>query len=267
MLPALGPRCKQERAIHQARIFVYGKAADGAMNEETTMTTEWMLDEEAHAGPEHLDPDYVRTYDRKAQYNPSLDIQELQRLGLNQNATLIDFGAGSGTFTRAVAPLCRHVIAVDPSPAMIAHLRQTTAGINNLTIVQAGFLSYQHTGSAVDFIFTRNALHHLPDFWKVLALRQLHALLAPQGILCIREILFDFEPNETESKLAEWMAGAVEDSSRGWTASELAEHVRTEHSTFRWLFEVMLQRTNFEILDSAYHRHAYATYNCRAINV
>ncbi len=231
------------------------------------MTTQWMLDEQAHAGPEHLDAEYVRTYDRKAGYDPTGDVQQLQRLGLNESATVIDFGAGSGKFALAVAPLCHHVIAVDPSPAMIAHLHSVSAGVRNLTIVQAGFLGYEHSGAAPDFIFTRNALHHLPDFWKVLALRNLRALLAPRGILRICEILFDAEPAEVETKLAAWMSGAVDDPRRGWTAAELAEHVRTEHSTFRWLFETMLQHTGFELLDVAYHRHAYAAYNCRALDL
>ena len=40
-------------------------------------------------------------------------------------------------------------------------------------------------------------------------------------------------------------------------------HIRTEHSTYRWLLEPMLERTGFEILDSAYSGRVYATYTCR----
>ena len=59
------------------------------------------------------------------------------------------------------------------------------------------------------------------------------------------------------------MAGAVDDPARGWTATELAEHVRIEYSTYSWLFEPMLERTGFEILDRDYAREAYGAYRCR----
>jgi hypothetical protein len=59
------------------------------------------------------------------------------------------------------------------------------------------------------------------------------------------------------------MAGAVDDPTRGWTADELAEHVRIEHSTYSWLFEPMLERTGFEILDRSYVRGAYGAFTCR----
>lgn len=45
--------------------------------------------------------------------------------------------------------------------------RAAELGLTNLTVVDAGFLSYEHTAGPVDVVSTRNALHQLPDFWKV----------------------------------------------------------------------------------------------------
>ena len=59
------------------------------------------------------------------------------------------------------------------------------------------------------------------------------------------------------------MDGGVDDPRRGWTPDELAEHVRLEFSTYRWLFEPMLERTGFEILAVDYVRRAYGAYTCR----
>jgi hypothetical protein len=59
------------------------------------------------------------------------------------------------------------------------------------------------------------------------------------------------------------MAGAVDDPARGFTAEELAEHVRQEFSTFTWIFEPMLQRCGFEILEQSSRRSAYGTYLCQ----
>jgi SAM-dependent methyltransferase len=226
---------------------------------------DWWLDELAHAGAEHLDATYVAGYERKAAYDPTEDIDALRAHGLNANSTLVDLGAGSGVFAVAVAPFCGRVIAVDVSPAMTAALgtRITQALIQNVTVVNAGFLSYEHAGSLADFVFTRNALHQLPDFWKGIALQLAADILRPGGILRLRDLVFDFEPAEAEERIDAWFSGAVSDSARGWTASELAEHVRSEYSTYSWLLDELLRRTQFEIIERSFRRSAYGTYTCR----
>jgi hypothetical protein len=103
----------------------------------------------------------------------------------------------------------------------------------------------------------------VPDFWKGVALDRIASMLRPGGILRLRDLVFDFEPSEAEERLEAWLAGAVDDPAVGWTPSELAEHVRTEFSTFSWLLEPLLERTGFEILDREYRRSAYGCYTCR----
>jgi ubiquinone/menaquinone biosynthesis C-methylase UbiE len=152
---------------------------------------EWWLDELAHAGAEHLDAAYVARYERKAGYDPAEDVASLIGYGLGSESTVIDLGAGTGVFALAVARVAGHVVAADVSPAMIEALRRRVAesGANNVTVVQAGFLSYEHEGPPADFVFTRNALHQIPDFWKGIALRRIAAVLRPGGILRLRDHL------------------------------------------------------------------------------
>jgi predicted RNA methylase len=85
----------------------------------------WYLDELAHAGPEHLNPEYVAGYDRKAHTDWQGELAVLRRFGLGSDADqcLIDLGAGTGKLTLAAAPWCRRVVAVDVSPAMLAIVR------------------------------------------------------------------------------------------------------------------------------------------------
>jgi ubiquinone/menaquinone biosynthesis C-methylase UbiE len=227
--------------------------------------TNWWLDELAHAGHEHLDADYVAGYEVKAGFDPSADLEILRRHGLNIDSTVVDLGAGTGRFATEAALQAGNVIAVDVSPPMVAMLRERVAALElrNVTVVEAGFLTYEHTGEPVEFVFTRNALHQIPDFWKGIALARIARMLAPGGVLRLRDLIFDFEPSQAEERIPAWMAGAVDDPKKGWTSDELAEHVRIEYSTYSWLFEPMLERTGFEILERDYVRGAYGAYTCR----
>jgi SAM-dependent methyltransferase len=229
------------------------------------MTRAWMLDELAHAGPEHLDPAFVAGFDRKQGYpDPAEDLAVLREHGIGQAATVVDLGTGTGRFALAAAPLVRRVVAVDVSPAMLAVLRQrvTEARLGNVECVRAGFLSYEHMGAPADAVYTRNALHQLPDFWKALALERIANLLRPGGVLRLRDLIFDFQPGEAEVVLDGWLDDAVEDPARGYTREDFAEHLRTEFSTFRWLLEPMLAAAGFTVVAADFDGSIYGAYTC-----
>jgi ubiquinone/menaquinone biosynthesis C-methylase UbiE len=156
------------------------------------MTKPWMLDELAHAGPEHLDADFVAGYERNQGYpDPAEDVAVLAARGLDAMSMVVDLGAGTGRFALAAARRFGRVTAVDVSPAMLELLRQraATAGVTNLECMQAGFLSYQHAGPPVHAVYTRNALHQLPDFWKAVALDRIRGMLRPGGVLRLRDLI------------------------------------------------------------------------------
>jgi SAM-dependent methyltransferase len=157
------------------------------------------------------------------------------------------------------------VIAVDVSPAMVATIQRKAgqAGLDNIQVVEAGFLTYQHNREPADFVYTRNALHQLPDFWKVVALDRISRMMRPGGYLLMRDLVFDLEPKGIDEGIEAWMGGAVDDPARGFTAAELADHVRNEYSTFTWLLEPMLERCGFEVVERSSRRSAYGMYLCR----
>jgi ubiquinone/menaquinone biosynthesis C-methylase UbiE len=94
----------------------------------------------------------------------------------------VDLGVGTGGLTLVASPFCRRVVAVDVSPAMLASLRDAVGRLrlSNVECVQAGFLTYQHTGEPADFVYSRHALHQIPDFWKAVALRRMRSMLRPE---------------------------------------------------------------------------------------
>src|SRR6266852_1091685 len=64
----------------------------------------WMIDELAHAGPEHLDPAFVAGYGRKQGYpDPAEDLDAFAAQGLDANSGVVDLGAGAGQFALAAA--------------------------------------------------------------------------------------------------------------------------------------------------------------------
>lgn len=228
-------------------------------------TPRWFPGELGRAGDEHLDPEYVLGYDRKAGTDPTDEVALLRDLGLDGTSTLVDLGAGTGTLALAAAPFCRRVVAVDVSPAMLARLRQKAdrLGIGTVECVQGGFLSYQHRGDPADFVYSRNALHHLPDFWKALGLERIAAFLKPGGVLRLHDLVFSFDPPEAEAVIAAWLGGAADGPERGWTRPELETHLRQEHSTFSWLLGPMLERAGFEIREATHDaRRVYSAYTC-----
>ena len=83
----------------------------------------WWLAEVAHAGPEHLDASYVAAYNQKSPTYWSEDIAALQALGVDASSTVVDMGAGTGTFALAIAPHVARVVAVDVSEPMVAAMQ------------------------------------------------------------------------------------------------------------------------------------------------
>lgn len=226
---------------------------------------DWYPNELAHAGPEHLDEAYVAGYDRKAGPESGEDLALLRELGIGERHTLVDFGAGTGSLALAAAPFCRRVVAVDVSPAMLAVMRERAEALRlrNLEVIQAGLLSYQHQGEPAHFVYSRNVLHHLPDFWKVIALERMASMMASGGVLLLRDLVFSFDPAETEEAIEAWLAGAAARAEEGWTRAELEEHVRQEYSTFSWLLEPMLERSGFAIRRAEHSANRiYAAYEC-----
>jgi SAM-dependent methyltransferase len=211
----------------------------------------WLIDELANAGRENLDAGHVARYDAKEDASAADEVALLERFGLTRDAFVVEFGAGTGQFTVAVAPQCARVIAVDVSEPMLDELRAKVArlGLENVQVVRAGFLTYEHFGARADFIYSRLALHHLPDFWKALALTRLRGMLTHGGTLRLWDVVYGFDPADAEERLEEWFASGGTEIEAEWSRAELEEHVRDEHSTFTWLLEPIFERCRFEIAE------------------
>ena len=109
----------------------------------------------------------------------------LRRTGLQAGMTLLDVAAGTGLVTVAghglVGPAGR-VLALDPSPGMLAELRRKVA----VETIEAYAESIPLPDDHVDFVSMGYALRHVGDLDQAFSeyLRVLH----PGGRVCIMEI-------------------------------------------------------------------------------
>ena len=234
----------------------------------SSQTPGWLLDESASAGRENLDATHVARYDDKEDASASVEVQLLRTLGLDGRSVVVDLGAGTGQLTLAVAPHCARVVAVDVSPVMLERLRTKVADqqLSNVEVVEAGFLTYRHAGAPADVVYSRYALHHLPDAWKAVALTKMRAALRTGGLLRLWDVVYSFGPEDAEDRLEAWCATGGDGIVGEWSRAELEEHVRDEHSTFTWLLEAMIDRARLRVEDVRYSEDGiFARYLLRAV--
>ncbi len=226
----------------------------------------WLLDETASAGDENLDPAHVARYDTKEDAGAAAEVELLRGRGLDVSSVVVDLGAGTGQFTLAVAPACARVVAVDVSLVMLDRLRANVADspFCNVEVVRAGFLTYHHAAAPADVIYTRYALHHLPDAWKAVALARMRRMLRTGGLVRLWDVVYNFAPAEAEDRLEAWCATGGDGIVGEWGRAELEDHIRDEHSTFTWLMEPMIERAGFQIEQAVYSDDGiYAQYLLR----
>ena len=112
----------------------------------------------------------------------------LAMLGVRKGWRIADIGCGNGALACEAALMGAEVDAIDISPAMLA-LAEISARDRKVAIrtQSAGLLSFAYQPSSYDLIVSEFTLHHLPDFWKAVAMSRIFAALKPGGFLVIAD--------------------------------------------------------------------------------
>lgn len=208
----------------------------------------------------------ARTYDTHHQmfrdYRKEAE-QIVGLLGCDPCATVIDMGCGTGAFALHAAPHYRGIHAVDVSRAMLRRARRKArrAGLSNIEFHHGGFLTYEHQGPLADAAVSVAALHHLPDFWKLVGLHRLASMLKPNGCFYLFDMVFSFDVAQHESAAGEFIRRmSTHLGPDGQTESEI--HLRREYSTCPWIMEGLLERAGFRIDEADYKDDFLAAYLC-----
>lgn len=227
----------------------------------------WQYDEFKPVGRDYGDRAEVDVYDSSHADFRDLAAEHtaiLDALALKPGDCVIDFGAGTGAFAMAAARMGLRVHAVDVSIAMLelARAKAEAEALTDISFHHAGFLSYSHCGDAADAIVTTFALHHLPDFWKGVALQRMQRMLKPGGRLYLHDVIMrDFADLQA---IDAFIAG--QEAAGGSFLREDAEgHFRDEFSTYGWVIDGMLERAGFGLLKKTTSGGVLATYLCERL--
>ncbi|VVB63011.1 putative cobalt-precorrin-6B C(15)-methyltransferase (decarboxylating) [uncultured archaeon] len=228
-----------------------------------TTIPNWQYDE-----PDHPGADFgalAEIYDRNMQKYRDIqaEIREiLSFLDLRPDHTVIEIGTGTGEFALAVACHCSKVYAVDLSDGMLryAEKKARSRGVKNVEFISGGFLTYQHP-TPVDAVVSQLALHHLPDFWKQVALMRISDMLSDGGKLCLRDVVFNFDIKDHENLIENYISRASEMMGDEF-AGRIAAHVKKEYSTMGWIIEGMIEQAGFKVIRKAYTDWFIGTYFC-----
>lgn len=233
---------------------------DKESSETSFENPDWFYREFTHSGVDYADVETARRYESRHLQFRDFDAEFArirERIGLKPTDVVLDLGCGTGAFVVPAAQFCRKVYAVDVSAPMLALLREKLSArkLENVETFNAGFLTYRRDGEPVDAVVSSLALHHLPDFWKCVALQKIADELKPGGVFYLLDVVFSFP-------ISDWRDGTrqVLDAMSLAAGKEANAHISCEYSTFDWILEGAIERVGFEIekkFDDAAFLRAY----------
>jgi 2-polyprenyl-3-methyl-5-hydroxy-6-metoxy-1,4-benzoquinol methylase len=183
----------------------------------------------------------------------------LNMLGVQRGWRIADIGCGNGVLACEAALMGAEVDAIDISPAMLAladiYARDRRARIRTQP---AGLLSFTYQPNSYDLIVSEFTLHHLPDFWKAVALSRIYNALKPGANFYLRDIVFVSMPDGTERDVEGWAEFSTKN--HDFERDSVMTHMRDEYSTFGWVMERMLTEVGFMLVSADYHAPLHGTY-------
>jgi 2-polyprenyl-3-methyl-5-hydroxy-6-metoxy-1,4-benzoquinol methylase len=219
------------------------------------LARDWYYNERRQVG---LDSAVASIYDRHDD-NDLRARAALAMLGVQKGWRVADIGCGNGVLATEAALMGAEVDAIDISPAMLAlakvYARDRKARVRTQP---AGLLSFAYQPNSYDLIVSEFTLHHLPDFWKAVALSRIFAALKPGANFYLRDIVFVSMPDGGERDVGEWAEFNI--NNHDFERDSVVTHMRDEYSTFGWVIERMLTETGFILVAADYHAPLHGTY-------
>jgi ubiquinone/menaquinone biosynthesis C-methylase UbiE len=210
---------------------------------------QWYYDEFKQIGVDYTDLEEVQAYDLRMQKSRDTEyeanrIREL--LKIKGTDLILEVGTGTGELALRFSAYCRKVVAIDISKTMIsfAKMKAESQKKTNIHFCNAGFLTYENYDEPFDVIVTQLALHHLPDYWKMIALKRIYGMLKEGGKFYLRDVVFPSLVQDYDNYFNKIITD-LKISAGDEIAEETEIHIREEFSTLDWIMEGLLKSAGF----------------------
>ena len=106
----------------------------------------------------------------------------IEKMGLDENKSVLEVGMGTGRLAIRVAPLCGEFYGIDISPKTIERAQENLAELWNISLICGDFLSYEFD-RFFDVIYSSLTFMHIED--KQRAIDKIAGLLSCAGRLVL----------------------------------------------------------------------------------
>jgi trans-aconitate methyltransferase len=137
--------------------------------------------------PQPFDPDRYRSaaahYERgRVPYAPALIRRVAEVTRLESKHRVLDLGCGPGPLARQFAPLAREVVAMDPTPEMLASARTLAGTTANIHFVAGSSYDLGPTLGLFQLVVMGRSFHWMD---RVDTLKRLDQLIEPSGAVAL----------------------------------------------------------------------------------
>jgi len=224
----------------------------------------WQCNEFQQVGTDYSDAAEVQQYERRMGEFRDLAAEDaaiLATLSLPKGANVLEIGTGTGHFAIAAAKAGLRVTAIDVSRHMLqyAESRASAEKLSGITFEHAGFLTFSAAPATFDAAISVAVLHHLPDLWKAVALRNIRLALKPGAHFLLCDIVFSCECLTSQTYFYDFINSMPE----GMREQSIG-HIAKEFSTLDWIMEGLLIRADFRIIRIIADHAPLIQYLCQA---
>jgi putative AdoMet-dependent methyltransferase len=230
----------------------------------------WQYNEMQQVGTDYMDYEHVQAYDTQMQKLRDVKKETekiIESINLTSDKTILEIGTGTGNFAIEAAKHCAKVIAIDVSSEMLKFAQYKTRmnGITNIEFHHTGFLTYEHKAGSLDAVVSQLVLHHLPDFWKSIALKRIFEMLKEGGKFYLRDTVYSFD-TDNHKIFFDNLINGIKHVAGVELANDMEIAIKEEYTTLDWIMEGLLTRAGFSIDEVDYSDGFMAVYVCTKVH-
>jgi putative AdoMet-dependent methyltransferase len=227
---------------------------------------DWYYNEFKQIGINFECMEEVQAYDEKFRKQRNIQQEILYvsgNIGLNSDRTILEIGTGTAELAIGLSKLYSKVIAVDVSGTMLSYAEKKISELNigNIELKRAGFLNLDLESSSLDAVVSTLALHHLPDFWKTVALKNVYNVLKPGGKFLLTDCILSFDMNTYDESISGFL-DIVRNKAGDKIANEIIVNIRDEYPTYNWIIEQMLKKAGFKVNNIIKYTELISSFVC-----